>query len=277
MANATVDLTGQSVTVDQTVNLDYVKKMFDLSGKVAIVTGGSGAIGEAIAQGLAAYGANVVVTGRTVKTLEAAVQKIEELGRKALAVPCDVAKEEDVIRAVDETMKTFGRIDILVTVAGLAIRHPAEDFPVEDFAKVMDVNVRGTFLPCKHVGKIFKEQGYGKIVTISSVRAFAGHPGGYAAYGTSKGAVNLLTKQLATEWAKYHINVNSIAPCIAWTPLTQEVLENQKLYNIFMSRIPLGRAAVTQDFIGAAIYLASAASDLVTGQILYVDGGTTAG
>ena len=122
----------------------------------------------------------------------------------------------------------------------------------------MDVNVRGTFLPCKHAGKIFKEQGHGKIVTISSVRAFAGHPGGYAAYGTSKGAVNLLTKQLATEWAKYHINVNSIAPCIAWTPLTQEVLENKQLYDIFMSRIPLGRAAVTQDFIGAAVYLASA-------------------
>lgn len=263
--------------VDQTVSLDYVKKMFDLSGKVAIITGGAGALGEAIAQGFAAYGAKVVVTGRTLKTLEQAVKLVEESGSQALAVTCDVSKEEDVEEMVAQTLKTFGRIDILVTVAGLAKRYPAEDFPVGDFDQVMNVNVRGTFLPCKHVGKIFKQQGYGKVITISSVRAFAGHPGGYAAYGTSKGAVNLLTKQLATEWAKYHINVNSIAPCICWTPLTKEVLENKTLYDIFMSRIPMGRAAVTQDFIGAAVYLASAASDFVTGQILYVDGGTTAG
>jgi gluconate 5-dehydrogenase len=263
--------------MEQTVNLEAVKKMFDLSGKVAIVTGGAGALGEAIALGLASYGADVVVTGRTLKTLEPAVCKIKQLGRKAEAVICDATNEESVEAMVAETVQKLGDVDILVTVAGMAKRAPAEDFNIDDWQSVMDANVRGTFLCCKHVGKIFKEKKAGKIVTISSVRAFAGHPGGYAAYGTSKGAINLLTKQLATEWAKYHINVNAIAPCIFWTPLTQEVLDNAELYKIFMSRIPLGRAAVTQDFIGAAVYLASRASDFVTGQILYVDGGSTAG
>jgi gluconate 5-dehydrogenase len=263
--------------MEQTVNLDAVKKMFDLNGKVAIVTGGAGALGEAIALGLASYGADVVVTGRTLKTLEPVVCKIKQMGRKAEAVICDATQEESVDAMVKTTTERLGGVDILVTVAGMAKRAPAEDFNIDDWQSVMDANVRGTFLCCKHVGKIFKEKKAGKIITISSVRAFAGHPGGYAAYGTSKGAINLLTKQLATEWAKYHINVNAIAPCIFWTPLTQEVLDNPELYKIFMSRIPLGRAAVTQDFLGAAVYLASPASDFVTGQILYVDGGSTAG
>ena len=263
--------------MDSRIDLNYVRNMFSLAGKVAIVTGGAGALGQAIAQGLAAYGADIVVTGRTLKTLEPVMTAIEALGRKAIAVPCDVANEQDVGAMVLQALKTFGKIDILVTVAGIAKRFPAEEFPIEEWQQVMDINVRGTFLCCKHVGKIFKESKKGKIITISSVRAFAGHPGGYAAYGTSKGAVNLLTKQLATEWAKYHINVNAIAPCIFWTPLTQEVLENEQLYKVFMSRIPMGRAALTQDSVGAAVYLASPASDFVTGQILYVDGGTIAG
>jgi gluconate 5-dehydrogenase len=256
--------------------------MFDLSGKVAIVTGGAGALGQSIGQGLAAYGADIVIsdlllTEQTKKAMEEAVKKVEDLGRKALPVHCDVTKEESVEALVKATLDKFGRLDILVTVAGLAKRAPAEDFPIDDWQSVMDVNVRGTFLCCKHAGKVFTKQKAGKVIMISSVRAFAGHPGGYAAYGTSKGAVSLLTKQLATEWAKYSINVNAIAPCIFWTPLTKEVLENKELYNIFMQRIPLGRAAVTQDFLGAAVYLASPASDFVTGHILSVDGGTVAG
>lgn len=258
-------------------NAAKIKNMFNLEGKVALITGGAGALGESIAAGLAVYGADVIVTGRTLSTLEKAVQGVEQLGRKALAVTCDVSKEEDVIKMVEKVKEVFGKIDILVTVAGIAKRSPAEDFPIDDWQQVMDINVRGTFLSCKHVGKVMKEQGYGKIITISSVRGFAGHPGGYAAYGPSKAAIDGLTKQLAAEWAKYNINVNAIAPTIFWTPLTQQVLEDEKLKQIFMSRIPLGRAAVTEDMIGASVYLASAAADFITGQILYVDGGCTAG
>ncbi len=263
--------------MESSIDPNYVRNMFNLKDKVAVVTGGAGALGKAIAQGLAIYGADVVVTGRTIKSLLPVAGDIEAVGRRALALPCDVAVEADVEALFEETLKEFGSVDILVTVAGIAKRFPAEEFPIDDWQQVMDINVRGTFLCCKHAGKIFKEKKKGKIVTISSVRAFAGHPSGYAAYGTSKGAVNLLTKQLATEWAKYSINVNSIAPCIFWTPLTQEVLENEQMYKVFMSRIPMGRAALTQDSVGAAVYLSSPASDFVTGQILYVDGGTVAG
>ena len=263
--------------MESSIDPNYVRNMFNLKDKVAVVTGGAGALGKAIAQGLAIYGADVVVSGRTIKSLLPVAGDIEAVGRRALALPCDVAVEADVEALFEETLKEFGTVDILVTVAGIAKRFPAEEFPIDDWQQVMDINVRGTFLCCKHAGKIFKEKKKGKIVTISSVRAFAGHPSGYAAYGTSKGAVNLLTKQLATEWAKYSINVNSIAPCIFWTPLTQEVLENEQMYKVFMSRIPMGRAALTQDSVGAAVYLSSPASDFVTGQILYVDGGTVAG
>lgn len=258
-------------------SVQEVTQIFDLNGKVAIVTGGAGSLGNALAVGLAAYGADIVVTGRTLATLETTVSEIEKLGRKAVAVACDATKQDDVNNLVKITMEKFGKIDILVTAAGIAKRFPAEDFPAEEFEQVMNINVKGTFLCCQAVGKVMKEQGKGKIITVSSVRAFAGHPGGYAAYGTSKGAINALTKQLSTEWAKYNINVNAIAPTIFWTPLTQQVLEDEKLKQIFLSRIPMGRAAVPEDMIGSTVFLATPASDFITGQILYVDGGCTAG
>lgn len=256
---------------------DSIKNLFSLEGKVAIITGGASVLGVGLAEALASYGCDIVLTGRTIETLEEAVKKVEAIGKKALAVKCDVTSEADNNEVVRQTMEKFGRIDILLTVAGVAKRAPAENFAVEDFDLVMNINVKGTFLACKAVSKVMIKQGFGKIITISSVRGFAGHPGGYAAYGTSKGAISLLTKQLATEWAKYNINVNCIAPSIFWTPLTKEVLEDEKLKQIFLSRIPLGRATVVEDMIGATIYFASPASNFITGQILYVDGSCTAG
>ncbi len=257
--------------------IDQIKNLFDLRGKVAIVTGGSGGFGRAAAIGLAVHGADVAVTSRTLSSLEETAQEVKKLGKKALPISCDVTDPKSVQNMVDQTVKEFGKVDILVTSAGIAMRSPAEDFPIADWQKVMDTNVKGTFLCCQAAGRVMIKQGGGKIITVSSIRGLLGHPGGYAAYGTSKGAVHLLTRQLATEWAKYKINVNSIAPCIFWTPLTEPILNDKKLYDIFMSRIPWGRAAEPEDFIGALVFLSSEASEFMTGDIMYVDGGSTAG
>lgn len=257
--------------------MEKLKNLFNLTGKVAVITGGGGVLGVGLAKGLAEFGCDVVLTGRTSETLKEAVVEVERTGKRALAIPCDVTSEPDHEEVIRKTVEHFGKIDILITVAGIAKRFPAEEFPVEVFDQIIDINIKGTFLACKSAFKVMKHQGYGKIITISSVRGFAGHPGGYAAYGTSKAGVTLLTKQLATEWAKHNINVNCIAPTIFWTPLTKAVLEDEKLKEIFLSRIPMGRAATAEDMIGAAIYFSSSASDFVTGQVLYVDGGCTAG
>jgi gluconate 5-dehydrogenase len=247
------------------MNADEMRGLFDLSGKVAIVTGGSGGLGQAAAAGFAAYGAALVITSRRLDALKEAAAEIETAGGRALPISCDVTDEKSVGDMVKKTMQEFGRIDILLTAAGIAKRAPAEEMAIADWQQVMDTNVKGTFLCCQAAGRVMIESGAGKVITVSSVRGQLGHPLGYAAYGTSKGAVHLLTRQLAVEWAKYQINVNSIAPCIFWTPLTEPVLSDEKAAKIFLDRIPWGRAAVPDDFIGTVVYLASAASDFVTG------------
>ena len=257
-------------------SVDKIRGLFDLTGKVAIVTGGSGAFGQAAAKAMAAYGADVVITGRRAENLEETAADIRLGGATVLPVSCDATDPESVEAMVQKTVDEFGKVDILVSASGQANRFAAEDFPLDEWQKVMDSLVKGTYIVCQAVGRRMIAQGGGKIITVGSVRGELGHPGGYSAYGTAKGAVHLLTKQLSAEWAKYHINVNSIAPCIFWTPLTQQVLDDPELYKIFMQRIPWGRAADPQDFMGATVYLASAASDFVTGDILMVDGGSTA-
>ena len=259
-------------------SIPQIRNLFDLSGKAAIVTGGSGGLGRAVARGLAAYGADVVVTARTLASLEETAAEVRETGRKAVPISCDVSDAASVDAMVAQAVRELGKVDILVTGAGIAYRQPAEEMEIAEWQKVMDVNVKGTFLCCKAVARQMIGRGEGgKIVTVSSIRGSQGHPAGYSAYGTSKGAIHLLTRQLACEWAKHKIRVNSIAPCIFWTPLTEPILKDPKMYELFMTRIPWGRAAEPEDFIGAAVYLASEASDMVTGHILYVDGGSVAG
>ncbi len=258
-------------------SLERIRSLFDLTGKVAIVTGGSGAFGHDAARALAAYGASVVITSRRAESLETAAADIRQTGAKVLPISCDCVDPDSVEAMVEKTVDEFGKVDVLVTAAGEANRFAAEEFPIDEWQRVMDSLVKGTYLCCQAVGRRMISQESGKIITVGSVRGELGHPGGYSAYGTAKGAVHLLTRQLATEWAKHHINVNCIAPCIFWTPLTQQVIENPELKAIFLSRIPWGRVADPQDFLGAVVYLASAASDMVTGDILMVDGGSTAG
>jgi len=213
------------------MGIDEIKSMFDLSGKVAVITGGSGGFGRAAAIGLAAYGADVVVTSRTLSSLEETVSKVESQGNRAMAISCDVTNVDSVSAMAKQVVDQCGKIDIMVTGAGIAARHPAEEMPIDEWQKVMDANVKGTLLCCQEAGKdMIKRSEPGSIITVGSIRGFLGHPAGYSAYGTSKGAVHLMTKQLACEWAKYKIRVNCIAPCIFWTANPERQRNVQNLY-----------------------------------------------
>jgi len=251
------------------------RKMFDLTGKVAIITGGGGGLGRPTALALADFGSDIVVVGRNIDKLEKVKSEVESLGRRCLVVKCDVTKPADVKKMVEETLSHFNKIDILVNYAGINIPKPAEEYPLQDWQTVMDVNVTGVFLCCQEVGKVMIKQRRGKIINISSVRGAFGLPRNYVAYCTSKGAVNMLTKQLACEWAKFNIQVNAIAPTVIATPLTAHIMRDPEMSKNMLSRILLGRWGYPDDVVGAIIYFASDASNFVTGQILYIDGGVT--
>jgi len=252
-------------------------ELFDLSGKVAIVTGGSGGIGRAVAIGLARHGADVVVVARTLSKLEPVANEIRSLGKKATAISADVTDEQSVSRMVDDVMKEFSRIDILVNSAGLALRRPAAEITVNEWQQVMDFNVLGTFICCKVVGRVMIRQNGGKIVNMSSIRGILGASMGAAAYGPSKGAVDALTRTLACEWAKYNIFVNAVAPSLVMTDLSRSLMSDPEQAKARIARIPLGREAELEDIVGPTIFLASRASSFITGQIIHVDGGTSAG
>ena len=249
--------------------------LFDLTGKVALVVGGAGGIGHALALGFADCGADVIVASRHLEHLEKVAEEIRVKGRKALAVTVSITDEISVADMVKKILEAFPRIDILVNAAGLAIRKPADSFPIDEWQKVMDINTRGTFLCCQAVGREMIKQGGGKIVNVSSVRGRYGLPTDYAAYCASKGAVDTLTRTLACEWAKYNVLVNAVAPTVVETDLTRPALADPEYAKRMKSRIPLGRWAMPEDIIGPTIFLASKASDFVTGQIVYVDGGVT--
>lgn len=249
--------------------------LFDLTGRVALVVGGAGGIGHGLDVGLAEAGADIVVADLKIDKLDEVAKKIGALGRKWLAVPVDVTQEQSVSDMVKRVLKVFPRIDILVNLAGIAIRKPCVEFPVDEWQRVMDINTRGTFICCKVVGSQMVKQGSGKIINMSSVRGRYGLPSGYAAYCPSKGAVDALTRTLACEWAKSNVLVNAVAPTFVETELTRTALADPVFAKTVKDRIPIGRWALPEDIVGAVVFFASRASDFITGQILYIDGGVT--
>lgn len=250
--------------------------MFDLTDRVAIVTGGGGGLGKPIAVALAASGADVVVTSRDVSHLEPVVKEIEALGRKGLAVCADVTSADSLKAMVDQVMQKFGKIDILVNVAGTNARFSAEDMAPEEFERVIRFNILGTFLACQAVGRVMIEQGYGKIINMSSVRGRVAPDIGGSAYASSKGGVDSLTMTLAAEWAKYGITVNALAPALIMTDMTRDFLSKPEVYSKVTAQIPMKRLGVPEEVVGPTILLASDESNFMTGQIIYIDGGLSA-
>ena len=256
-----------------------VQELFDLTGKVAIVTGGGTGLGRQMAEALSEAGAGLVLCARSAERCEqAAAELAEQHGVRALGLGCDVRDPAEIDEVVRRTAAELGRVDILVNNAGTAWGAAPEDVPLQGWQKVIDVNLTGAFLFAQAVGRVLIEQGDGgKIVNIASVAAFRGAP--QAAmnaipYNASKGGIAALTIDLAVKWAPHRINVNAIAP--GWFPsdMSAETLEAGG--DIHLARIPLGRYGGPDDLKGAIVFLASAASDYVTGTTLVVDGGQMA-
>jgi gluconate 5-dehydrogenase len=254
-----------------------MKDMFKLDGKIAIVTGGAGGIGEALAMGLGVHGATVVVSSRNQEAiLKVAKQITEASGNEAIAIVSDVTDERSVQNMVDQVKAKYGKIDILVNAMGMNIKRDAFEFPMQDWDKLFDVNVKGTMIACKIVGKVMREQKSGAIVNLSSVRGIRGYTGGNTGYCATKGAVELITKALALEWAPHNIRVNALGPALVITPGTKHIAENPELAKKYAAAVPLGRIGMPEDMAGAVNFLVSDAANFVTGQTIYVDGGLTA-
>lgn len=253
-----------------------VKQLFDLTGRVAIITGGSIGLGRQMAEGLAEMGANLVLCARKKERCQQAAEDLQKLGVKTLALSCDVKNPADIHQVVDATMTQFGRIDILINNAGTSWGAPVEEMRLEHWNKVIETNLTGTFLFSQAVGKIMIGQRRGKIINIASVAGLRGASPEFQAIGyhASKGGVIIFTKDLACKWGIHNIQVNSIAPGWFPTNMSQVLIERNK--DVFLKAIPLRRFGNENDLKGAAVYLASAASDFVTGHVLVVDGGQSA-
>jgi NAD(P)-dependent dehydrogenase (short-subunit alcohol dehydrogenase family) len=250
-----------------------VQQLFNLKGRVAMVTGGSTGLGRQMAEGLAEMGADIVLCARKKERCDRAADELRAVGVKTLAVGCDVRNPSSIAELVDAALSQFGHIDILINSAGTSWGAPIEEMTLEQWNKVMDTNLTGTFLCCQAVGKRMTAQKRGKIINIASTAGLRGSSPEFQAIGyhASKGGVIAFTKDLARKWAIHNVHVNAIAP--GWFPTQMsKVLIERNRQNILQG-IPLGRLGGDHDLKGAAVFLASAASDFITGHVLVVDGG----
>jgi NAD(P)-dependent dehydrogenase (short-subunit alcohol dehydrogenase family) len=288
MLKAATGTTPNSAVQNSTGN---VKQLFDLTGRVAIITGGSIGLGRQMAEGLAEMGANIVLCARKQERCLQAAKELQQLGVKAIALACDVKSPASIQEVVDTTLSQFGKIDVLINNAGISWGAPVEEMRLEDWNKVIETNLTGTFLCAQAVGKVMIQQSreklnqgelsqeklsQGKIINIASVAGLGGAPPELPAIGyhASKGGVIAFTKDLACKWAAHNIQVNAIAPGWFPTHMSSRVLEHHQ--DLFLSHIPLRRFGNEHDLKGAAVFLASDASNYVTGHVLVVDGGQSA-
>ncbi|MBI5522584.1 MAG: glucose 1-dehydrogenase [Desulfarculus sp.] len=248
--------------------------IFDLSGKVAMVTGASRGLGEAAAKGLAKAGADLALCGRNAADLERVAGQIRDLGRQAQGFHLDVLSKTNVHEGVASILDHFGRVDILVNNAGVNNRQPVLEFPEEAWDLILATNLKGYFLVSQAVAPQMLERGYGKIINMSSILGAVGLPG-QVAYASSKGGVDQLTKVMALEWAKLGVRVNAVAPTYFETELVKPLRNDPERFNFINERTPMGRWGYPQELEGLVIFLAAQASDFITGQTIYIDGGWT--